>query len=295
MQPLKNVLPTSDGVHYVFYDFETRQHTRYSETAKEHVPNLVCIQQLCSQCEGIDDFERECKRSGVRKNALWEDPVGDLLTYLCEPKPCFRQIIAIAHNAKAFNLHFILRRFVLLKWRPEFVMCGQKIILMKMEQLKFISSVRFLPFLLRKLSSAFDLTAWKGWYPHYFNTPENLDYVGSIPDTSYYGFDEISAGERAESLDWYDTQRSMLFDNRRVLETYCQDDVAVLRQACRVFRREFLQVGNIDVFQKSVTIASACNKVLRKLFLKPDTKGLIPTGGYSGIVNYSKKAMRWLV
>ena len=26
-----------------------------------------------------------------------------------------------------------------------------------------------------------------------------------------------------------------MFDNRRVLETYGQDDVTVLRQACRVF------------------------------------------------------------
>ena len=60
-----------------------------------------------------------------------------------------------------------------------------------------------------------------------------------------------------------------------------------------MFRSEFLQVGNIDVFHESVTIASACNKVLRKLFLKSDTIGLIPIGGYSGNVNYSKKAMMW--
>ena len=71
----------------------------------------------------------------------------------------------------------------------------------------------------------------------------------------------------------------MLFDNRRVLETYSKDDVTVLRQAWRVFRREFLQVGNVDVFHESLTIASACNKVLRKPFVKPDTIGLIHSGG----------------
>ena len=49
MQPLKNVLPSSDGVLYVFYDFETTQNTRYSDTAKERVLNLVCIQQFCSR------------------------------------------------------------------------------------------------------------------------------------------------------------------------------------------------------------------------------------------------------
>ena len=46
---------------------------------------------------------------------------------------------------------------------------------------------------------------------------------------------------------------------------------------------------------EAITIAFASNKVLRKLFLKPDTVGLIPTGGYSFNVNYSKKALMWLV
>jgi len=39
-----------------------------------------------------------------------------------------------------------------------------------------------------------------------------------------------------------------------------------------------MHVGNIEVFLESVTIASTCNKVLRKRFLQPDTIGLIPTG-----------------
>ena len=47
------------------------------------------------------------------------------------------------------------------------------------------------------------------------------------------------------------------FDNRHVLEPYCQDDVTVLRQACGVFRREFMQIGHIDVFVESITFASA--------------------------------------
>ena len=68
-----------------------------------------------------------------------------------------------------------------------------------------------------------------------------------------------------------------LSNNRHVLESYSQDDVTVLWQDCRVFRLEFMQTGNIDVFVESITIASACNKMLRKRFLKPDTIGLIPT------------------
>ena len=38
---------------------------------------------------------------------------------------------------------------------------------------------------LRKLPEAFGLQASKSWFPHYFNTKTNLDYVGPIPDTKY--------------------------------------------------------------------------------------------------------------
>jgi len=82
-----------------------------------------------------------------------------------------------------------------------------------------------------------------------------------------------------------------VFDNRRVLEQYCQDDVTVLRQAYQLFRRDFMDVRNLDTFLESCTIASACVKVLRKRFLKPETVGVIPRGGgYSCNQNYSEKA-----
>jgi G:T-mismatch repair DNA endonuclease (very short patch repair protein) len=80
-----------------------------------------------------------------------------------------------------------------------------------------------------------------------------------------------------------------------MLESYFQDDVTVLRQACQIFKREFMAIGNIEVFLESITIASACNKVLRKRFLNPDTVCLIPSGGYTGNVNYCKKAIMWLI
>ena len=56
-----------------------------------------------------------------------------------------------------------------------------------------------------------------------------------------------------------------------------------------------MQIGHIDVFLESITIVSACNKVLSNRFLKPDTIGLIQTGGYSCNNRYSKKALMWLL
>jgi hypothetical protein len=135
--------------------------------------------------------------SDVARGNTWEaDPVGELLNYLCEPCPWANKVVAIAHNTKAYGLHFILIWAILLKWQPELIMNGQKIMSMRVEHLHFLDCVSYLPMPLRKLPQAFRLTAAKSWYPHFFNTNENMDYVGPIPDISYYGADAMSDGER---------------------------------------------------------------------------------------------------
>jgi len=65
-------------------------------------------------------------------------------------------------------------------------MSGLKNMGMKMEHLVFLDSLSFLPCALRKLPEVFGLSASKSWYPHYFNSEVNLNYIGPIPDISYY-------------------------------------------------------------------------------------------------------------
>jgi len=105
----------------------------------------------------------------------------------------------------------------------------------------------------------------------------------------------MGASESREFLAWYEGQNFDFFNNRRVLQSYSPSDVSVLTEAFQVLRREFIQIRNIDVFLKPATKTSVFNKVLRKLFLKHDTIGLISAGGYSCSVNYSKKSLAWLV
>jgi hypothetical protein len=221
MRPLKNELRASDKVLYVFYDFETTQNTRYSEKATLHVPNLLCVQQVCSKCENEEDIEQACLQCSQRKRSFWEGPVGDLLSYLCKLRPWANNIVAIGHNAEAFDLHFILSHAIMLKWQPELIMNGLKIMCMKMEHMVFLDRLSFFPSSLRKLPAAFDLTATKSWCPHYFNTQENLHYVGTNPDVPYYGVKGMSESEWREFLDWYEGQKAEAFDKTPVLESYC--------------------------------------------------------------------------
>ena len=99
-----------------------------------------------------------------------------------------------------------------------------------MEHLVFLGSVPILPCPLRKLREAFDLTASKSWNSQYFNTEKYLDYIGPILDVSYDGVNEMREEERQEVLASYYVSRKTeeRFENRRVLEIYCQGYVTVL-------------------------------------------------------------------
>jgi len=248
MAPLENKLPKSDNVLFVFCDFETTKDTRISDSATLHVPNLVHLQQFCSQCEMQADIDTNCERCGRRRHSFWEDPLGHLLSHLCEPRPWCERVIAIAHNARGFDAQFILNRAIVLKWTTKLILNGQKIIRMTIHHVTFLDSISFMPMALRKLPEAFGLSATKSWYPHLFNTRANLNYVVSIKDMAQYGVAEMGESERKEFVSWYDAQKHQVFDNKCVLEQYCQDDDTVLRQACQLFRRDFMDVGNVDIF-----------------------------------------------
>jgi hypothetical protein len=112
-----------------------------------HVPNIVSLQQFCFKFENEHDIYQECPQCGKRIHTFWEDPVGDMLSYMCGPQPWPKKIIVLAHNAKAFELHFILNRVVLLNWQqPQLIMKRMIIMLMLVDHLVFLDSISFLPF-----------------------------------------------------------------------------------------------------------------------------------------------------
>jgi hypothetical protein len=206
-------------------------------------------------------------------------------------------VVAIAHNAKAFDLLFVLNRLVKMKLLPDLlIMNGQKIMCLKVGNVTWLDSFNYLAMPLRKLPEAFSVSGQKSWYPYLFNTKENMDYIGPAPDVSYYAVDQMHQPEKKDFLQWYETvAKKQVFDNRRMLENYCQADVTVLREVCQKFRKHSLQIGNVEVFLESMMIASARNKVFRKKFLQPERIGIIPAGGYTDNRRQSKKAIAWLL
>jgi hypothetical protein len=161
----------------VFYDFETTQETKVSDSATVHIPNLVCLQQFCSLCEKEPDIDVDCVLCDRRRQSFFDYPVGDLLTYLCKQRPWCEKVVAIAHDAEGFDAQFFLERAILLKCNPELILNGLKIICITIHHLTILDSIWFVPMAIRKLPEAFGLTETKSWYPYFFNTQANLNYI----------------------------------------------------------------------------------------------------------------------
>jgi len=70
MKPITNEMPKSDNVLFVFYDFETTQDTKFSDSSSELIPNLVCLQQFCAHCEMQPDISVDCERCGKRRHSF---------------------------------------------------------------------------------------------------------------------------------------------------------------------------------------------------------------------------------
>jgi hypothetical protein len=160
------------------------------------------VQQLCAAFENETDIDVLCVRCGVRRHSFWTDLVGELITYLRETIPWADRIVCIAHNAKAFDLHFVLNRIIQLKWTPDLIMNGMKIMCVKVEGMTWLGSLNYIGMPLRKLPEAFGLASVKSWYPYLFNTAENMNYLGPMPDVTFYGLDQMSHSERKDFLSW---------------------------------------------------------------------------------------------
>jgi hypothetical protein len=187
---------------FVFFDVENTQDLERENGCFEHVPNLVCCHQTCPKCESVADISVDCVQCGKREHVFWgPDVIGKFVDYLRIDRPFLDKIFVIAHNSRGYDNQFLLRRFLELKWTPKLIMDGTKILSMSVEHLEFRDSLNFVPMGLRAMSKAFDLRCRKGYYPHFFNTDQNLNYVGPVPEPRYYGVDFMSGEERVQFLE----------------------------------------------------------------------------------------------
>jgi hypothetical protein len=153
----------SDKLMSVFFDTEYTQDLEKRDGTFEHVPNLICDQQICSKCEAVDDLNINCLQCGKRVHMFWEDHIGTFIDYLRLSRPFDDKIYVISHNSRKYHAHFLIRKFLELRWGPKLIMDGTKILTMCVENLIFVDSLCFLPMSLKSMPKSFDLTSKKGY------------------------------------------------------------------------------------------------------------------------------------
>ena len=210
-----------------------------------------------------------------------------------------REVIVVFHNLKAFDGIFIINE--LYQQQREVInqlTVGAKVLSFTSGHLKFIDSLSFLPMPLASFPATFNLSELKkGFFPHLFNTPENQQYVGRIPDLEFYDPDSMMSSKKEELINWHVEQvrRNVQFNFKEELISYCQSDVQLLKQGCQAFQEEFQREAGFNPMEKCFTIASACNLYWRKCHLEPNTIAVEPVRGWRGAnINQSVKALQWL-
>ena len=95
-------------------------------------------------------------------------------------------VIAIFHNLKGYDGMFLLQHCYRTHREVEDqITVGTKILSFKSDRLTFKDSLCFLPYPLTNFPATFGIEELcKGFFPHKFNTLENQDYDGPMPESS---------------------------------------------------------------------------------------------------------------
>ena len=265
----------------------------------QHEPNLIVSTRLCVECVNKTNF---CDGELCKTYVFYNN--NEFGSWLFHSRN--KNFIAVAHNMKSYDGFFIMRFIInnLLPTDnlPEILLNGSKLLVIKFNGVKIIDSINFIPMALSKLPKTFGLAELKkGYFPHFFNTPENQKYIGEYPSENFYGCEYMSVEENNKFRSWYSTQKNQTFNLQEELLSYCKSDVDILVKSCLKFRELFMMITTSDDFTKgidpfinSLTMPSACHDVYRKLFMPENSIALIPDFGYQNQESTSVKAILWL-
>lgn len=139
---------------------------------------------------------------------------------------------------------------------------GTKALHFKHRNLKFKDSLSFLNTPLTNFTKTFGLTELKkGWFPHKFSKPENLEYEGTIPDLRYYDTKDMKVEKKEECETWHakEVLKGAVWNFRQELLCYCKSDVKLMKEGCLKFAEDTKRDAGFNPLLQCITIASTCH------------------------------------
>lgn len=187
-----------------------------------------------------------------------------------------------AHNLKGYDGRLILDFLEAQQISPKSLFQrGDKVLMMVVKnpfnggktQLTFKDSLLHIAAPLSSLPKMFGLDEdmmEKGMFPYLFNTPENQDYHGPMPDQLYFEPQYMSAEQKSKFNRWYSRKARSRYNLKRELIKYCKNDVLILQRGLLAYTKVCLKYGHRDPLQ-DMTIAQYTFNVYRERHMPNDT------------------------
>ncbi|XP_048588358.1 uncharacterized protein LOC125572213 [Nematostella vectensis] len=216
-----------------------------------HTVNFDGVQKLCETCKGWSMDRLECETCGLRKRSF--TTVQAFCDWLFDGSNAGYTFLA--HNFKGYDSYFILEYLFTNGFKPEVIFTGEKVMYLNIKSLRIDMkcTLNFLQMPLSKLPKAFgfDHVTQKGTFPHFFNTPEHQDYVGPMPDLSYYDLQGMKEDDARALRAWHQASvaRGAVFYLQEDLASYFHLDVEVFKRAVLAFDELIMAAAGLHPFQ----------------------------------------------
>jgi hypothetical protein len=266
-------------------DYFTGDVNLYDFDAREHKANLIVLKNV---------FTGEMKQwSG---DDCLQKMIDFIISYNRGNNICY------AHNASGYDTRLIFDVATKMETKTQKpIMRGCKFIKFSIGQTHFHDTLLHLQGSLRGLAKEYcsHVQLEKGYFPHLFNSVENYNYVGPIPDIEFFDLSfTIKDDKEFESfMSWYDSWANRTdWCFQQELEKYCINDVVVL---CEVMKahHEIL----VDKFGMSPWLKTTAPGYVHDVYLSqivntlelPDRKE--DTQAYLERINYLAHNEYWAV
>jgi hypothetical protein len=165
----------------------------------------------------------------------------------------------------------------------------------KVHAITIKDSYLLLPNSLRKLGHDYKVNTLKGYFPYSFVKNNNLNYIGNIPEYSYY---KNNISESMEYNEYLSIKNNYSNNNWSIKEEtlkYLKSDLLCLYQVINQFGKDIFNLENMNI-TKSLSISSLTFKIFKTNYLKdyklPIIKGIhhdrMRDGFYGGHVDVYK-------
>ena len=174
----------------------------------------------------------------------------------------------IAHNGKGYDYQFVLKwLYDNTDYDIDTIYGGQKIMSINIKglRIRFIDSLCFIPLPLKLFPKTFGQNELKkGYFPHWFNTKENRNYIGPMPPKEEFKPNDFKEKDRKDFLKWYNAKikDNYVWNQEKEMREYCISDVDILRKCLIVFRELYIKIADIDPLQY-LTIAGVCMAIYK--------------------------------